>query len=132
VPGTVIDSRTGIAANQYTAANLVNGFNGYPGWAVVGQATDFTNPASNPQGTIPANDLQWTPTTPAQGDFTLGSASSAGLGSAQTLATAASGHGDGSFQLGANLTLAIPGTAPAGQYQSTLTMTADPVAAFGL
>jgi len=131
-PGTLADSRTGIAANQYTATNLVNGFSGYPGWSVVGQATSFSNPTSNPVGSIPASALNWTPTTPASGDFSLGSASTGGLGTAQTLATAAEGHGDGSFQLGANLTLAIPGTAPAGLYTSTLTMTADPVANFGL
>jgi Bacterial Ig-like domain (group 3) len=131
-PGTLADSRTGIAANQYTAANLVSGYDGYPGWSVVGQASDFSNATSHPAGDIPASNLNWTPTTPASGDFVLGSASTGGLGSAQTLATAAEGHGDGSFQLGANLTLAIPGTAPAGLYVSTLTMTADPVANFGL
>jgi hypothetical protein len=132
VPGTLTDSRTGIAANQYTAANLVNGYSGYPGWSVVGQATDFTNPTSTPVGDIPVANLNWTPTTPAQGDFVLGRASTTGLGTAQTLATAAEGHGDGTFTLGANLSLAIPATAPAGLYSSTITLTADPVANFGL
>jgi hypothetical protein len=132
VPGTLIDTRTGIAANQFTAANLVNGFSGFPGWSVVGQAVAFTNPLSQPAGTIAASNLNWTPTTPTQGDFVLGGASTTGLGTAQTLATAATGHGDGTFTLGANLSLAVPTNAPAGLYQSTLTMTADPVANFGL
>jgi phage baseplate assembly protein gpV len=129
VPVTVADSRTGLAPNP-AVPSLVNGFSGFPGWSVVGQATAFTNPTSNPVGTIPANNLGWAPTTPAAGDFTLGGAVTSGLGSAQTLAAAAAGHGDGTFTLGANLTLAIPSGVPAGAYQSTLTLTANPTANF--
>jgi hypothetical protein len=129
VPVMVTDSRTGVAP-QASPASLANGYNGYPGWSVVGQSTAFSNPNSNPVGTIPASDFNWTPTTPASGDFVLGSATTTGLGSAATLAQAALGHGDGAFTLGANLSLAIPATAPAGAYSSTLTLTANPLANF--
>jgi hypothetical protein len=127
VPVSVADSRTGLAPNP-AVPSLVNGFDGFPGWSVVGQATDFTNPTSHPAGDIPVANFNWTPTTPATGDFTLGAATTAGLGSASTLASAATGHGDGSFTFGANLTLTIPATAPAGAYTSTLTLTANPTA----
>jgi len=126
---SVADSRTGLAPDP-SIPSLVNGFSGFPGWSVVGQATDFTNPTSSPVGDIPVADFNWTPTTPASGDFTLGIASTAGLGTAQTLASAATGHGDGTFTLGANLSLAIPTSVPAGAYSSTLTITANPTANF--
>jgi Bacterial Ig-like domain (group 3) len=129
VPVTVTDTRTGLAPNA-SVPSLVNGYSGYPGWSVVGQATDFTAPLSHPAGDIPVAGFNWTPTTPASGDFNLGSASTAGLGTAQTLASAAAGHGDGAFTLGAGLSLAIPASAPAGAYSSTLTLTANPTANF--
>ncbi len=129
VPVTVTDTRTGLAP-QASPASLVNGYNGFPGWSVVGQTTDFTAPLSHPAGDISATNLNWTPTTPASGDFTLGGATTTGLGSAQALASAALGHGDGTFNLGANLSLAIPTSAPAGAYSSTLTLTANPTANF--
>jgi hypothetical protein len=128
-PVTVTDTRTGLAADA-SVPSLVSGFNGYPGWSVVGQATDFTDPTSQPAGTIPVANLNWTPTTSAASDFTLGGASATGLGTAQTLASAATGHGNGAFNLGANLSLAIPASAPAGAYSSTLTLTANPTANF--
>jgi hypothetical protein len=129
VPVAVTDTRTGLAPDA-SVPSLVNGYSGYPGWSVVGQATDFTAPNSHPAGDIPVGNFNWTPTTPASGDFTLGSASTTGLGTAQTLASAAAGHGDGAFNLGANLSLAIPASAPAGAYSSTLTLTANPTANF--
>jgi hypothetical protein len=129
VPVTVTDDRTGLAP-QASPANLANGYNGYPGWSVVGQSTDFTNPVSFPAGDIPADDFNWTPTTSSTGDFTLGSTSTTGLGTAQTLASAGAGHGYGTFSLGANLSLAIPATAPAGAYTGTLTVTANPLGNF--
>jgi hypothetical protein len=129
MPVTVTDTRTGLPP-QNPPASLASGYNGYPGWSVIGQASDFTDPASHPAGDIPAADFNWTPTTPASGDFTLGIASTAGLGTAQFLAGAAQGHGSGTFALGANLSLSIPPTAPAGAYSSTLTLTANPTANF--
>jgi hypothetical protein len=129
VPVTVSDARTGLAP-QNPPASLASGYNGYPGWSVIGQASDFTDPASRPAGDIPAADFNWTPTTPASGDFTLGIATTAGLGTAQFLAGAAQGHGSGTFALGANLALSIPAAAPAGAYSSTLTLTANPTANF--
>jgi hypothetical protein len=131
VPVSVSDSRTGLAPNP-SIPSLVNGFNGFPGWSVVGQATDFTNPTSTPAGDIPVANFNWTPTTTstATGNFTLGSASTAGLGSATTLVSAPTGEGQGTFSFGASLTLTIPSSAPAGAYSSTLTLTANPTANF--
>jgi hypothetical protein len=128
-PVVVTDTRTGLAPNP-SVPSLVNGFNGFPGWSVVGQATNFTAPNSHPAGTIPVANLNWTPSTPSQGDFVLGAATTAGLGTAQTLATAASGHGNGASTLSASLMLTIPSSAPAGAYSSTLTLTANPTANF--
>lgn len=106
--------------------------NTFPGWSVTGQATAFTGPTTPVVGTIPAANLNWTPTTTTPGDFTLGSPSTTGLGTAQTLASAAAGHGNTGtttgFSLGAGLSLAIPASAPAGAYQSTLTLTGNPTA----
>jgi hypothetical protein len=127
---TVTDSRTGIAPNIYTAASLVNGFSGFPGWNVVGQATNFTNPSSNPVGTILATNLSWTPSAPA-GDYVQGSTAAFG-GTSPVLAAAAEGHGQGTSTPGAALTLTLPGGIPSGLYSSELTLTADPVANFGL
>jgi hypothetical protein len=126
-PVQVKDSRTGLAANA-AVPSLVNGFSGFPGWSVVGQATDFSNPSSHPAGTISAAQLSWTP-APAQGDYVPGGAAT-GLGTAQVLGSAATGHGQGTSTLGAGLSLAIPATAPAGAYTSTLTLTANPTANF--
>ena len=74
--------------------------------------------------------LNWTPATTTPGDFTLGNATTAGLGSPQVLAAAAAGQGYGTFSLGASLSLAIPAYTPAGMYASTLTITANPAASF--
>jgi len=109
----VVDTRTGTAS-----------FSGFPGWSVVGQATDFSNPTSNPVGTIPATQLSWTPAA-ANGDYVPGGAAT-GLNTAKVLGSAAEGHGQGTSILGAGLSLTIPATAPAGAYTSTLTLTANP------
>jgi hypothetical protein len=126
-PVKVTDSRTGLAPNP-AVPSLVNGFSGFPGWSVVGQATDFSNPNSHPAGTIPVTALSWTP-APAQGDYVPGGQAT-GLGTAQVLGSAATGHGQGTSTLGAGLSLAIPASAPAGAYTSTLTLTANPTANF--
>ena len=127
-PVTVTDSRTGLAPNP-SIPSLVNGFNGFPGWSVVGQATDFTDPTSTPAGLIPVANLQWTPAA-VTGDATAGAATTTGLGTAATLASALTGHGQGTFALSAALNLTIPTSAPAGAYTSTLTLTANPTANF--
>jgi ABC-type phosphate transport system substrate-binding protein len=120
--------------NGSTATGVLNPMtitdsrNTYPGWSVVGQATDFTNPASQPAGDISGNQLGWAPndTSLAPGAV-LGNSTGGGLGSfAAVLAFAKAGTGFGTSTFGANLTLAIPPTAPSGNYSSTLTLTADP------
>jgi hypothetical protein len=99
-----------------------------PGWSVSGQAASFTGSGTAAGATIPGNQLGWTPTDTSLSDAQLGGAvapASPGLGStAATLASAAAGHGLGTSVLGANLNLAIPATALAGPYASSLTVTA--------
>jgi phosphate ABC transporter phosphate-binding protein len=105
--------------------------NTYPGWSVVGQATAFTDPTSNPAGDIPGNQLGWVPTSTSLSDGAdLGGPvlpATPGLGSiAGVLAVASPGDGFGTSTLGANLTLAIPPAAPSGAYSGELTLTAEP------
>jgi phosphate ABC transporter phosphate-binding protein len=105
--------------------------NTYPGWSVVGQATDFTNPTSQPAGDISDNQLGWAPTgTPLASGVVLGGTVAPvtpGLGTiAAVLAYAKAGTGFGTSTLGANLTLAIPPGTPSGAYDGVLTLTADP------
>jgi hypothetical protein len=123
----------GTATGALVPATIIDTRNTYPGWSVVGQATDFTNPTSHPAGDFSANFLGWAPND-------MGLASGAMLGpvvtpltpglgtTAAVLASAATGTGFGTSTLGANLTLAIPPTAPSGPYTSTLTLTANPAA----
>jgi len=81
-------------------------------------------------GTFSGNQLGWQPTDTALAPgVTLGSAVTAaapGLGTAAVLASAPHGlsNGYGTSTLGANLTLLIPPTAPAGPYTSGLTVSA--------
>jgi hypothetical protein len=103
--------------------------NTYPGWSVSGQASGFTGSGTAAGSTIPGNQLGWTPTDSslAAGATISGPVApgSPGLGSTPAvLAEALAGGGFGTSVLGANLTLAIPATAAAGPYASTLTLTA--------
>ncbi len=104
--------------------------NSYPGWSVSGQDGSWTGTGTAAGGTFTGNQLGWTPTDTALAPgVTLGTAvtaASPGLGTAAPLASvhAALGNGYGTTTLGANLTLAIPATAPAGPYTSGLTISA--------
>ena len=98
---------------------------------LVGPCRRPTSPRRPPtRGDISPANFNWTPTTPAAGAFPLGTRTTNGLDIAQALASATTGRGRGPFSLGANLSLAIPATAPAGPYSSTLTLTANPAANF--
>ena len=123
------DGSTGTGAlNPVTVSDTRNT---YPGWSVSGQDGNWTGSGSAAGGTISGNQLGWTPssTTLATG-VTLGSPvtpASPGLGTtAAVLASvvAGVGNGYGTSTFGANLTLAIPPTSPAGPYTSSLTITA--------
>jgi hypothetical protein len=107
--------------------------NTFPGWSVSGQdSTGFTGSGTAAGGTISGNQLGWVPTsstTPLTQGVTLGATvAPATLGLGTTAAVLASvhsgvGNGYGTTTLGANLTLAIPATAPAGPYTSGLSIT---------
>jgi phosphate ABC transporter phosphate-binding protein len=133
-------STIAMTENGNTATGVMNPItitddrNTYPGWSVLGQATDFTSPTSHPAGDISGNQLGWAPNaTPIASGVVLGpvvSPAAPGLGTtAAVLASASAGGGFGTSTLGADLTLAIPPTAPSGAYSSVLTLTANPAGA---
>ena len=119
------DSATG-SLNPITVADTRNEA---PGWSVSGQADDFTGTGTAAGSTISGDQLGWTPTDSsiATGAM-LGdpvTPGSPGLGgTAGTLASAHAGNGVGTSVLGADLTLAIPAGTQAGDYTSSLTVTA--------
>jgi hypothetical protein len=103
--------------------------NTFPGWAVSGQSTDFTESTTTPHGDISGNQLGWVPTGgPLATGVILGptvNPGAPGLGStAAILAQAHAGTGNGTSTLGANLTLLIPATAPAASYSAALSISA--------
>jgi hypothetical protein len=122
---------TGLSATGATTPiTVADTRNSYPGWSVSGQDSAWTGTGTAAGGTFTGNQLGWAPTDTALAPaVTLGSpvtAGSPGLGTAAPLASviAGLGNGYGTTTLGANLTLAIPATAPAGPYTSGLTISA--------
>jgi hypothetical protein len=123
----------GTATGVMVPVTVTDTRNTYPGWSVVGQVSDFTNPASHPAGDISGDQLGWVPNFTSNANVVLlgGTVAPAapGLGTtAAMLASAGGGGGFGTSTLGAALTLAIPPTAPSGDYTGVLTLTANPTA----
>jgi hypothetical protein len=118
------------ATGATTPITVADTRNSYPGWSVSGQDAAWTGTGTAAGGTFSGNQLGWAPTDTALApSVTLGSpvtAATPGLGTAAPLASvhAGLGNGYGTSTLGANLTLAIPATAPAGPYTSGLTISA--------
>ena len=112
---------------------------GNPGWTLSGQVSDFTSVSG---GVVPGADLGWSPTlvdssqgqTVVPGSRVLPAtppvvadpahAGSAGLQASRMLASTAPGSGTGTAQVGAELSLDVPTSVPAGVYEATLTLTA--------
>lgn len=112
------------------------------GWTVNGTMSDFKN-VDMPGESFSGNALGWTPIVtstsdafdhdldPATSDYdqvaTKGDAvapgANPGLGDGQALASAANGSDLGIAELDARIKLLIPVSAPAGEYQGTLTFT---------
>lgn len=126
-----------VSADGATGTGVLNSVtvsdtrNTYPGWSVSGQDSNWTGSGSAAGGTISGNQLGWVPTsTTLATGVTLGptvTPASPGLGSAAAVLAsvhAGNGNGFGTSTFGANLTLAIPSTTPAGPYTSSLTVTA--------
>jgi Bacterial Ig-like domain (group 3) len=113
-----------------TAIGVSDTRNTYPGWSVSGQDGAWTGSGTAAGGTFSGNQLGWVPTDTALAPgVALGpsiTAAAPGLGAASLLASAPHGLGNGygTSTLGANLTLLIPPTAPAGPYASGLTVSA--------
>jgi hypothetical protein len=119
------------ATGTTTPITVADSRNSFPGWSVSGQDGAWTGTGTAAGGTFSGDQLGWTPTDTALAPgVTLGSpvtAANPGLGTtAATLASvhAGLGNGFGTSTLGANLSLAIPATAPAGPYTSGLTISA--------
>ena len=129
-PGTVTLTVSGSnATGALNAVTVADSRNTFPGWSVSGQVADFAGSGTAAGSTIPGNQLGWQPTDTALAPgATLGGTvapASPGIGTtAAVLAQAHAGNGFGTSTLGANLTLAIPSSAAAGAYASTLTLTA--------
>lgn len=126
---------TGLTATGATTPITVSDTrNTFPGWIVSGQDSGWTGTGTAAGGTFSGNQLGWQPTNTGTlpSGVTLGSTvapapTGPGLGTtAATLASATHGapNGFGTSNLGANLTLNIPATAPAGPYTSGLTISA--------
>jgi hypothetical protein len=99
-----------------------------PGWSVSGQESVFTGSGTAAGSVISGDQLGWVPDgTVVGGAITGGNVppgTSPGLGdTAQVLASAAPGNGMGTNTFFANLTLIIPGTARAGPYTGSMTIT---------
>jgi hypothetical protein len=133
---TVAAGTVNLAVSGATATGALNPItvsdtrNTYPGWSVTGQVANFVGSGTAASGNIPGDQLGWVPTdTSLATGAVLGAtvtpgSSSPGLGdTAEVLASAVPGGGNGTSALGANLTLDIPATAPAGPYTSSLTVT---------
>jgi len=124
---TVSGDNAAAATSPITVSDTRNTF---PGWSVSGQAADFTGNGTATGASISGNQLGWTPTStgPLPQGATLGGTvapAAPGLGTTPAvLASAHAGSGYGTSTLGANLTLAIPATAAAGPYASSLTVDA--------
>lgn len=106
--------------------------NTFPGWSVSGQANPWTGSAGATGGTIPADDLGFTPSvTGGSGGDHAGSAVAPGANLGDTPAVwayAPAGYnggtnGFGTSDLNAVFTLNIPHTAPAGPYTTTFSVT---------
>jgi hypothetical protein len=120
-----------VATGSTTPIVVSDTRNTFPGWSVSGQDSQWTGTGTAAGGIISGNQLGWVPTQTALAPaVTLGGTvapGAPGLGTtAAVLASvhAGSGNGYGTSTLGADLTLNIPATAPAGPYTSGLTITA--------
>jgi hypothetical protein len=119
--GTFLDSTGALSPVTVSDSRLPS----QPGWSSSGSVGDFTSGTN----TFSGNDLGWTPaitTANTANDVTAGgkiAATSPGLKTPATLASAAAGHGGGTTVLGAALDLQIPFTTPSGNYSATLTVT---------
>jgi hypothetical protein len=116
------------AAAPLNEVTVTDTRNTYPGWSVLGQVTDFSNPTSHPAGTISGDELGWAPDGVLADGAVLGpgiSPAAPGLGTTPAvLASASAGNGFGTSSLSAFLQLAIPPTVPSGPYSGVLTLTA--------
>jgi hypothetical protein len=120
-----------VATGATTPIGVSDTRNTYPGWSVSGQDGPWTGTGTAAGGTFTGGQLGWVPTDTALAPaVTLGGTVAPvtpGLGTtAATLASvhAGVGNGYGTSTLGADLTLDIPATAPAGPYTSGLTISA--------
>jgi hypothetical protein len=143
-PGTVILSAPNRVSAKGTLLDITvtDLRTQYPGWAVSGQESDFTDTGAAAGDTISGNQLGWTPyivsgnplgATPslvifrrrsvipgppvAPGDPGLGTA-------AAVLASAEAGSGFGTYVLSASVVLDIPPATAGGPYGGSLTITA--------
>jgi hypothetical protein len=129
---TLTTSADGSSATGVTPPIVVDETqNTYPGWSVTGQAASFTGSGTAAGGSMPGNQLGWTPAaSPLAAGAVLGpvvAPGSPGLGSTAAVladAPAGNGNGFGTTSLDPALLLAIPPTVPAGPYAGSVTISA--------
>jgi ABC-type phosphate transport system substrate-binding protein len=128
-----VNGSSNIATASTPVAVVSDTRNTYPGWSVSGQAGTLTGSGTAAGATMSGDQLGWMPTTsniPLPPGVTLGPAiapASPGLGTSPALLAAdVAGvpNGSGTVFLGADLSLLIPPPQPAGNYTSSLAITA--------
>ncbi|GAA1999006.1 hypothetical protein [Microbacterium ulmi] len=109
--------------NDVVVTDTRSGGSGQHAWSLSGQVGEFTSGADSFSGGY----LGWTPKVVSGSGVTAGAAVTStqlggvGLATPSTLASAGAAAG---ATVGADLSLVIPGTTPAGDYTATLTITA--------
>jgi hypothetical protein len=135
-PATILDGLDQIANGTLNSVQVFDNRGTLSGWSVTGQLqSDFTNTpmvgTNIADNTIPANELVWTPSVSLVGpdsgnlaDVRVGATAALNntSGPAQTLCSAPSGGGGGSYTCGASLALTIPAYVAAGTYSAVLTV----------
>lgn len=124
LPSVKLNGSAQTTSGAMKAASVVDARGLNTGWNLVGSVTDF----EGDNGTIPGDNLGWTPTAAAVAGTTntpvAGASTTGGLKSAPaTLCSGAVGSSNGSFTCGGQLKLNVPADTSIGTYTGLLTLT---------
>jgi hypothetical protein len=130
-----LNGQAQVSTGSIADLTITDGRGTLVGWSLSATITDFVDTAV-PQGTtppvshvIPAGNVSWTPTCgPALGsggdpaEVSDGGPATFGPGVSHTLCAAAPGGGGGVWAADATISVAVPASIAAGQYEATLTL----------